>query len=337
MDMNRIAATLSGIALVFSAAAASAADRPRWHPQSTPTAAQLRDVSVVDARVAWAAGDEGVVLRTTDGGRRWQSASVPGAKGIAFRDVEAFSARSATVLATGEGGHSRIYRTDDAGRSWQLQFQGRQSQPSLACFGFWNSSQGIALGEARDARFQMRVSTDAGRTWKRVAKSERPEARAGERVIGDGQNCLAATGTGRLAFAVGDGHRARLLTSDEAGGDWRSIELPQLAVVAPGAIGFLLKGGNNGYTGRGVSDAEVTSQMAQLTGSGAVDRTALQRDGRVEWVSVGTDGSTLIDRRGTRAARFADDSFAAVDGSANGALVLAVGSDGRIAQLRWVR
>ena len=337
--MNRMlsAGLVSGIAACLFATGAAAAERPRWYSQASPTAAQLRDVSVVDARVAWASGDDGVVLRTTDGGRLWRAVGVADANGLAFRDIEAFSARSATVLATGKGADSRIYRTHDAGKTWQLQYQGRESQPALACVGFWNPSQGVALGEARHGQFQMHVTTDGGRRWQRVARTGRPDSRAAERVIGDGQNCLAATGDGRMAFAVGDGQRARLITSDDAGGNWRSIALPQITVAAPGAIGLLLKGGNNGYAARGVSDAEVAQQMAQLSETNAIDRTALRRDGRVKWVSVGADGSALSDGRSERSSTFAQDAFAAVDGSANGALVLAVGSDGRIAQLRWAR
>ncbi|MEO6064488.1 MAG: YCF48-related protein [Lysobacterales bacterium] len=336
MIRSLLAATLLGIA-GFCGANAEAAERPRWHAQASPTAAQLRDVSVVDARFAWAAGDDGVVLRTSDGGRNWRAINVAdaAADGVAFRDIEAFSARSAVVLAIGHGAASRIYRTDDAGKSWQRQYQGRELQPALACAGFWNASQGVALGEAREGRFQLRVTTDGGNNWQRVVESGRPEARMGERVIGNGQNCVATTGNGRIAFAVSDGARARLVTSDDLGRSWRSLELPHLAVVAPGAIGLLLKGGNNGYAARGVSDADVSRHMARLSDKTANDRTALRRDGRVKWISVGTDGSTLSDRDLERSATFAQDGFAAVDGTANGALVLAVGSDGRIAQLRW--
>jgi len=325
-----------GATCAFAAASCLAADRPHWHPQATPTAAQLRDVSVVDARIAWAAGEDGVVLRTTDGGRHWQAVAVDEASGIAFRDIEAFSSRTATVLAVGEGRGSRIYRTDDAGRTWQLQYRTRADQPALACFGFWNSQQGVAIGESRNGSFQLRVTTDGGRRWQRVQKDSRPVAVAGERIIGGGQNCLAATGNGRIAFAAGDGTRARLVTSDDAGGNWKALELPQLAVVAPGAVGMLLKGGNAGFAARGVSENEV-SQLTELTQSGAVDRTAMRRDGRVRWVSVGSDGSVLSDRTGDVRSAFDTNSFAAVDGSVNGALVLAVGSDGRIAQLRWAR
>ncbi len=333
--MNR---TWPVFAIAALASTAMAADRPRWHEQDAPTAAQLRDVSVVDARHAWVAGEDGVVLRTTDGGRRWRAVSVPdAADGISFRDVEAFSSRSALVLSTGPGTASRVYRTDDAGRSWQLQYQGREGQPGLACMGFWNPQQGVLLGEARAGRFQMRVTTDGGQHWTRVTKSNRPEALAGERILGDGHNCLAATGSGRIAFAAGGATSARLISSDDAGGNWRGLSLPHLSVISAEAVGFLLKGGHSGFTERGVSDTDAARQMAGLAADGALDRTALRRDGRVHWVGVGTDGSTLSDRSGKQTEAFASDAFAAVDGSANGALVLAVGNDGRIAQLRWVR
>ncbi|RYZ46532.1 MAG: oxidoreductase, partial [Myxococcaceae bacterium] len=94
----------------------------RWEPQVSGTTVRLRGVSAVDARVAWASGDKGTFVRTTDGGKTWKAATVPGAEGLDFRDVDAFSERTAYLLSIGAGDKSRIYKTTDGGATWKLQF-----------------------------------------------------------------------------------------------------------------------------------------------------------------------------------------------------------------------
>ena len=59
-------------------------------------------------------------MRTTDGGAHWQGGSVEGAEQLDFRDVEAFDAKTAYLLASGEGAHSRVYKTIDAGLHWEV-------------------------------------------------------------------------------------------------------------------------------------------------------------------------------------------------------------------------
>jgi photosystem II stability/assembly factor-like uncharacterized protein len=110
--------------LLLSAPAAWA----QWVAQESGTRVRLRGVSAVSQRVAWASGAAGTFARTTDGGRTWHAAQVPGAAELDFRDVDAFDANTAYLLAIGEGERSRIYKTTDGGRTWALQFQNRRGR-----------------------------------------------------------------------------------------------------------------------------------------------------------------------------------------------------------------
>src|SRR5829696_10335802 len=108
--------TLITLLLVICAADA----RAQWVAQDSGTTVRLRGVSAVSNRVAWASGASGTYARTTDGGRTWRAGQVPGAAELDFRDVDAFDARTAYLLAIGPGGRSRIYKTNDGGRHWTL-------------------------------------------------------------------------------------------------------------------------------------------------------------------------------------------------------------------------
>src|SRR5438045_9423255 len=109
----------SGTPLVFSLCHSASA---QGTAQASGTSVRLRGVSAVSANVAWASGDKGTFLRTTDGGRTWQAATVPGAADLDFRDVDAFDADAAYLLAIGAGERSRIDETTDGGRTWAVRF-----------------------------------------------------------------------------------------------------------------------------------------------------------------------------------------------------------------------
>src|SRR5919202_89425 len=119
----------------------------QWSAQASGTTVRLRGVSAVSADVAWASGDRGTYLRTTDGGQTWQAQTVPGAEELDFRDVDAFDAATAYLLAIGTGEKSRIYKTTDGGRSWALQFQNTRAAAFFDCMSFWDAQHGVAISD----------------------------------------------------------------------------------------------------------------------------------------------------------------------------------------------
>src|SRR5690349_4016933 len=76
-------------------AAPGAGPAPRITEQTSGTTQLIQAVHAVSARVVWASGHGGVVLRTRDGGSTWQRVPAPGGDTLEFRDVHAASADSA--------------------------------------------------------------------------------------------------------------------------------------------------------------------------------------------------------------------------------------------------
>src|ERR1700722_2255953 len=78
-----------------------------WTMQSSGTTAELRGISSVDGRVAWASGTDGTVLRTVDGGAHWKTCAIPDGAGdgatLDIRGVQAWDAKEALVMASGPG------------------------------------------------------------------------------------------------------------------------------------------------------------------------------------------------------------------------------------------
>ncbi len=175
-------AALIVLALVFPAAASAHGRAPQWKPVPTGSDQQYRGLDAVDKRTAWVGGSAGEVLRTTDGGRSWADVSPPGSEGLLFRDVEAFSAKRASVLAIGEGDASRIYTTRDGGRHWRLAFVNDDPAAFYDCMDFFaGGRRGLALSDPVGGRFRIAATDDWGRSW-HVLSNDRHAGRGRGRV-----------------------------------------------------------------------------------------------------------------------------------------------------------
>src|SRR4051812_11438636 len=177
--------------------------RAQWVAQVSGTSVRLRGVSAVSRRVAWASGAGGTYARTLDGGRTWQAGQVPGASELDFRDVDAFDAETAYLLAIGEGERSRIYKTTDGGRHWTLQFQNRRAAAFYDCMAFWHERRGLAVSDPVEGRFLVLRTEDGGRTWEEIDTNGMPPALEGEGGFAASGTCVAVAGKSDAWFGTG--------------------------------------------------------------------------------------------------------------------------------------
>ncbi|MFD9791001.1 WD40/YVTN/BNR-like repeat-containing protein [Streptomyces sp. NPDC059070] len=193
---------------------------PRWRPVPTGTDARFRGLAAVSRNTAWVAGSKGTVLRTSDGGRSWRDVSPPGAGGLEFRDVEAFDARRAVVLAIGEGEASRVYRTDDGGASWKESFRNTDPRAFYDCLTFFDHRHGLAVSDPVDGKYRILSTADGGRSWKVLPDAGMPAAQPGEAGFAASGQCLVSSGPRDVWLATGGGATARVLHSGDRGLTW---------------------------------------------------------------------------------------------------------------------
>jgi photosystem II stability/assembly factor-like uncharacterized protein len=202
------------VALWSSARAQSA---PVLEPQQAGTTARLQAVSVVSASVVWASGARGTYVRTLDGGRTWTAAVVPGADSLEFRDVHAFDADRAVLLAAGPGERSRLYRTENGGRTWELAFTNKNPDAFYDCIDF-RGSFGVAVSDAVQGRFPLLRTRNGGRSWEPF---EPPGYHSIQAIEGEGAfaasgTCLVVLGDGGFQIATAKGGRVLRFTSRAA-------------------------------------------------------------------------------------------------------------------------
>ena len=180
--------------LILGVTATALAQIPgQTHP--TYSNENFRGVSAVSQQIAWASGTHGTYLRTTDAGRTWAAAQVPGAEALDFRGVVAFSADEAFLMSAGSGELSRIYHTSDGGKHWALQFTETNPKGFLDSIAFWDATHGIVLGdpiadESGKLKFEVLMTTD-GKNWIRIPSTALPPAVDGEGAFAASNSCLA--------------------------------------------------------------------------------------------------------------------------------------------------
>jgi len=173
----------------------------------------LRGLSVVSNYVVWVSGSGGTVGRSVDGGRNWTWITVPGYEKRDFRDIEAFDAMTAVIMAIAEP--ADILKTTDGGRTWKLVYENPTKGMFLDAMEFWNADSGIVVGDPINGRFFVARSFDGGNTWRDIPFDKLPRADSGE-------GCFASSGTNVRnldrdeACFVSGGPSSRLFIRDKA-------------------------------------------------------------------------------------------------------------------------
>lgn len=345
--MRLVLHVVSACCLLSSGAAA------QWSPQSSGTSAELRGLSVVGARVAWASGTGGVVLRTVDGGRRWRVDSVPGAGTLDFRDVHGASANEAWVMSSGDAdkGQARIYRTADGGARWSLQYSTTQVGVFLDAIAFWDVRHGIALSDPVGGRFFLLTTSDGGRSWTRIPAERIPPTLPGEAAFAASGTCLTVHGDGDVWIGTGGGTRARVFHSANRGRTWSVADVPvQAGGASSGLFSVAFRDARHGVAVGGdyrkpnepsanvayTRDGGRTWQRARTMPAGYMSGVAFVPRTHATFVAVGLAGTAVSHDDG--------GSWSMVDSVAYNSVAFgasgdgwAVGPRGRVAKWRGER
>lgn len=189
-----ITAFLFSLLSIFSLAQKK--EVPKLEVLTSGTKTALRGLSVVSDEIVWVSGSNGTVGKTTDGGKNWKWFSVKGFEKSEFRDIEAFDATTAVIMAIDEPAY--ILRTVDGGETWKVVYENKTKGMFLDAMEFWNEQAGIVIGDPVNKKFFVVRTFDGGRTWQDIPEINRPVADSGEA-------CFAASGT-----------NVRALDNDEA-------------------------------------------------------------------------------------------------------------------------
>lgn len=241
-----IALTAAGLVYLWPALA----PRAPAGPLSVPGKGVLNSVGFYDADQGWAAiagplpsSAPSSILRTTDGGRHWRLADVPGVASYSF--TRFFDPQHAMVsVNTGSG--QVLYSTVDGGQSWRsLDLPGRRND-GFASFVFLDPARGWYLAGTPAApgqefptdvqqTFVLWRTLNGGNSWQEVLTVDPAQPRAGGLSLAGFKSALSFSDErhGALLSTPSDS----FYLTDDGGLSWQALPLPPFPYALVGGDG----------------------------------------------------------------------------------------------------
>ncbi|UCE08879.1 MAG: hypothetical protein JSW07_21380 [bacterium] len=319
-----------------------------WEAQNSGTKVSFRGLSVVNESVAWASGSDGTFTRTIDGGKTWQTDTIPGTFSLDFRDVQAFDANTAIVISAGRP--AKIFKTIDGGKNWTEKYSNDSKGIFFNSMAFWDAENGIAVGDPIDGYFTIIITSDSGETWSQVSSENIPPARVGEANFAASGTCITVQGKNKAWFGTG-GSAARVFYSADRGRRWKITDTPVISGSASmGIFSLAFSDEKNGIA--------VGGDYRNPTGKAR--NTAITEDGGITWnlidegvqpngyrscvayltntsgktlLAVGTTGTDISFDSGFSWVNIGSVGYHSIGFASSDAAGWAVGSEGRIAKL----
>ena len=322
---------------------------------SSRNKASFRGISMPSNEVVWVSGSEGTVGKSEDGGLTWKWVNPVGYEKRDFRDIEAFDAQTAIVMAVDNP--AVILRTTNGGQTWKQVFYREQEGMFLDAMDF-SGKKGMAIGDPVDGRFYMIYTRNKGKKWKEVNLSNRPVPDSGDAIFAaSGSNIvLNDSKTGQLGAFISGGRQNKLWL---LGGTVRRpktervIKIPLMqGKETTGLNGLAIMHNIFFMAGGDFADPlRPDSNFFALTDRGARPRILPSIEGYKSGITVGQNfrliacgtsgiafGVSRVDEKENRHFGFRDFSrlpFHTVVAAPNAPFAILAGPRGRIARLNW--
>jgi hypothetical protein len=301
------------------------------------TKTSIRGLSVVNDRVLWVSGSNGMVGRSTDGGTHFNWTPVKGFEKADFRDIEAFDSLTAVVMAIASPAY--ILRTTDGGSTWNTVYENNSPGMFLDAMEFRNPQQGIVIGDPVNGEFFFALTRDGGRSWNNMHSKGNPAPDSLEA-------CFASSGTNIRAL---DGDNAAYVTGGPVSNlylDNKKIHLPLIGgKTSTGANSLAVKsrqvmvvvGGDFTNKDDTTGNACITINAGKTWITPSIPphgyRSCVEWLGKTSWICCGLNGVDLSNDEGETWTWVSRESFHVCRKAKKGNAVFLAGNDGRIAKL----
>ncbi len=213
---------------------------------------------------------------------------------------------------------------------------------------FWNSKEGIAIGDPTEECMSIIITRDGGKTWHKVACENLPKIKEGEAAFAASNTNIAIIGN--KAWIATGGKTSRILFSDDKGKSWQVFETPMInGEATTGTYSLDFYDENNGFAIGGdytKPDANNANKMRtsnggrtwELVGNGKEPgyRSCVQyvpNSGGKELVTIGIQGIDYSSDSGSTWKHLSDEGFYTLR-FMNDSVAYAAGQ-GRIAKLKF--
>ncbi|MEP3389830.1 MAG: YCF48-related protein [Reichenbachiella sp.] len=330
-------------ALILLAACEPSKKTYIWDEFAVEGDASFRGISVLNEKVIWVSGTNGLVLKTENGGQDWEEVYIPDTDSLDFRDVEVLTKDEIVLMSAGPDSLSNIFKSNDGGRHWEKTLANEDSLGFFDGIAFWNQTEGVLGGDPIDGKLFLMKTTDGGETWQRIHPDKLPEMNEGE--FGG----FAASGSHLTvkvnSIWVGSGAAtSRVFYSRDKGEHWEVVYTP--IIQGEGTQGIfsieffdentgVAVGGDYKKETEGDKNVILTkdgSETWSLSQSFPIYQSSVRYLSEDELISVGPAGCYQSTDGGLTWSAFGDSGFHTLDVAEDGT-IWAAGKEGRIAQL----
>ncbi|MEP7143331.1 MAG: oxidoreductase [Ferruginibacter sp.] len=300
----------------------------------------IRGLSVVDDRVIWVSGSNGVIGRSVDSGNTFKWITVKGFEKTDFRDIEAFNDSVAIIM--GIASPAYLLKTSDGGENWKVVYENKATGMFLDAMEFWDERDGMVIGDPIDGKFFIARTSDSGLSWINSPALN-------NRVADSGEACFASSGTNirklneQEPVFVSGGLHSNLFIRD------KKIALPLIqGKETTGANSIAVKNSHIMIVVGGdfTTKDSVTKNCFITTDGGKTwiapttpphgYRSCVEWLGKKNWISCGLNGVDYSRDEGSNWNRISKESFHVCRKAKKGTAVFFAGGSGRVGKWKLI-
>ncbi len=300
----------------------------------------LRGLSVVNNDIIWASGSNGTIARSTDGGKTFDWQTVKDYEQRDFRDIEAFDANTAIILAIDTP--AIILKTKDGGKTWKKAFEDKTPGMFLDAMDF-KGKNGVVIGDPINGNMFIAFTRNNGDRWKLpkektlLAKGEAFFASSGTNVkllydsFENRFDYIVISGGTESNFITDKKYKLDVLQGKESqGANSITVDISAKKLVVVGGD----FANDKDTTGNCVlsQDFGNTWQKPQTSPHGY--RSCVEFMAQNKLITCGTSGVDISNDGGMNWTLISNESFHVCQKAKNGNAVFLAGKDGRIAELK---
>ncbi len=305
---------------------------------NTGTNTSIRGLSVVDDRIVWVSGSNGMVGRSLDSGNTWKWIQVKGFEKTDFRDIEAFDETQAVIMGISEPAY--ILRTIDGGENWKVVYENKTKGIFLDAMEFWNIQSGIVIGDPIDGKFFIARTFDGGNSWRTIPEKNNPIADSGEACFASSGTNIRKLGNDAACFVTG-GLRSRLFVKD------KKIDLPILqgkettganSIALKNKKTFIIVGGDFNAPASSDKNCVLTKDAGKNWSYPSTPphgyRSCVEYLEKNKWITCGLTGVDVSNDNGHTWNLISKESFHVCRKAKKGKSVFLAGNRGKIGKLQ---
>ncbi len=187
-----------------------------------PIKSSIRAIEVIDENTVWFAGSGGKFGFTKNAGKTWEIDSIQiGKNPIEFRSI---AITKEAIFLLNVSSPAYLLKSIDQGQNWDLVYQENHPDCFYNSMKFWDSKNGIAVGDPIDGCLSVLITKDGGNKWQKLNCSELPATI-------DGEAGFAASNTNIAlyddhAWLATGGKKSRIFYSPDRGESWKVVDTP---------------------------------------------------------------------------------------------------------------